>query len=547
MWLKRLSPTFLLLLVISSFGQPVSRVQQLIDEGYYEEAGQLCDSVLRDPSQKADRAYYLSKLGDVHYFQGDLRASLKHYLLALEQPTINHPENRLLKEESTSYTGFVYRELGLGMKAEEYFRSALNQAFAIGDSVEIAVCYYNISTVLLTRGRLDESMDMLQKAYEIDLIRKDTSAIGFDLTMMGNAMLKTDQSEQAIRYYRESIRLLHRSAGNYNSLAKRYGLLAEAFVNTGQWDSASYYTQMAIESYAAQSDSVHIGVQWVKLAMIANASGDHNLGIHWAQKARFLFSKYPVSRNDILANTSLIEANLSQGQYQGALKLLAQNEQMSRELGLLYELRDTHLKMAEVYNLLNKYQPAYLQMQLSNVLTDSINKLETEKASERMRVRYDAEKIERENKVLELENKVTRAELAEREAAIRNLILVGSILLILGVAAISIIVIRSRYQTQLLQAQISELRTRIKGILEFKPEEAGIVKEQINDSLQETLSDREFEILNLALSNKNNNQIAEEIHLSVNTVKFHLKNIYSKLGVSNRKEALKFAVQVTSN
>ena len=100
---------------------------------------------------------------------------------------------------------------------------------------------------------------------------------------------------------------------------------------------------------------------------------------------------------------------------------------------------------------------------------------------------------------------------------------------------------------KLLLLETGELRSRIKGILEFKPEEVGIVKEQINDSLQHALTDREFEILNLALSNLNNSEIADKVHLSVNTVKFHLKNIYQKLGVSNRKEALKYAVQVTAN
>lgn len=548
MWLKRLSPSFLFLVLTSfAFAQPVSRVQQLIDEGKYDVARNLCDSVINDPSQKANWAYYMSKQGDVYYFLGDLKESLKYYLQALEQPSIQHPENRLLREETTSYAGFVYRELGLDKKAEEFFRSALDQAFIIGDSIEIAICYYNISTVLLTQGQLDESMEMLEKAYEIDVIRKDTSAIGFDLTMMGNAMLKTNQGDKAVKYYRESIDLLLKSSGNYNSLAKRYGLLAEAFFTISQWDSATYYTQKSIESYAEKSDSLHIGVQWVKLAKIANSSGNPNLGMEWAQKARSLLSKYPVSSNHIFANTSLIEANLSKANYQNALSLLKENIDLSGKLGLLYEQRDSQQKMAEVYHLLGQHQTSYLQSKLANDLSDSISTLETAKATEQMRVRYDAEKIESENKVLQLENQVTRAELSEREAEIRNLILIGTILLIIGVSAIIIIVMRSRYRMRLLQAEINELRARIKGILEFKPEEVGIVKEQINESLQESLSDREFEILNLALSNKNNNQIADEIHLSVNTVKFHLKNIYSKLGVSNRKEALKYAVQTTTN
>ena len=60
------------------------------------------------------------------------------------------------------------------------------------------------------------------------------------------------------------------------------------------------------------------------------------------------------------------------------------------------------------------------------------------------------------------------------------------------------------------------------------------------------MSDREFEVLQMAMTDKNNSEIAEKIVVSTNTVKYHLKNVYQKLGVSNRKEALKFAFQATS-
>lgn len=548
MWLKRLSPSFLLVLFCFTFvnAQPVSRVQELIDTGEYERARILCDSVLKDLSQKNNWAYYASKQGDVYYFLGDLKESLKYYLQALEHPNIDHAENLLLKEETTSYAGFVFRELGLDEQAETYFRAALEQAFVLGDSVEIAICYYNISTVLLNQGMLDESMDLLQKAYEIDVIRKDTAAIGFDLTMMGNAMQKTGNPEKAIDYYRESIELLAKSTGNYNSLAKRYGLLAEAFMGASKWDSATYYTKKSIAAYSEQSDSVHIGEQWVLLARIANEQSNAREALNWGRKARNLFKSYPVSSNQLYANASLVSAYLLQANYAQSTELLKENIQLAEKLGLLYELHEGYEQLAQVYALQDNFRTAYQQAVIASNLADSISTLETNKATERMRVRYDAEKIESENKVLQLENEVTRAELAEREAEIRNLILIGVILLIIAIAVIVIIIMRAQYKTRLLQAEINELRARIRGILEFKPEEVGIVKEQINDSLQDSLSDREFEILNLALSNKNNNEIADEIHVSVNTVKYHLKNIYSKLGVSNRKEALKYAVQITS-
>ncbi len=51
------------------------------------------------------------------------------------------------------------------------------------------------------------------------------------------------------------------------------------------------------------------------------------------------------------------------------------------------------------------------------------------------------------------------------------------------------------------------------------------------------LSAREWDVLALAAQGMTNPQIAEALSVSENTVKFHLQNIFQKLGVSNRTEA----------
>ncbi|WP_439128272.1 LuxR C-terminal-related transcriptional regulator [Polaribacter sp.] len=61
------------------------------------------------------------------------------------------------------------------------------------------------------------------------------------------------------------------------------------------------------------------------------------------------------------------------------------------------------------------------------------------------------------------------------------------------------------------------------------------------DNHLETLSIREYEIFNLILRSKSNKEIANELNISVNTVKFHIKNIYEKLNIKSRKEALVIA------
>jgi LuxR family maltose regulon positive regulatory protein len=55
--------------------------------------------------------------------------------------------------------------------------------------------------------------------------------------------------------------------------------------------------------------------------------------------------------------------------------------------------------------------------------------------------------------------------------------------------------------------------------------------------LIEPLSDRELEVLQLLADGQTNHEIAQALHVSINTVKTHLKTIYGKLDVHSRREA----------
>jgi LuxR family maltose regulon positive regulatory protein len=55
--------------------------------------------------------------------------------------------------------------------------------------------------------------------------------------------------------------------------------------------------------------------------------------------------------------------------------------------------------------------------------------------------------------------------------------------------------------------------------------------------LIEPISDRELQVLCLLAEGQTNQEIAHRLYMSVNTVKTHLKNIYSKLGAKNRAQS----------
>ncbi|MBA3569583.1 MAG: response regulator transcription factor, partial [Pyrinomonadaceae bacterium] len=70
-----------------------------------------------------------------------------------------------------------------------------------------------------------------------------------------------------------------------------------------------------------------------------------------------------------------------------------------------------------------------------------------------------------------------------------------------------------------------------------------VLRQQKEADLIEELSAREWEVLGLAAPGLSNPQIAETLHLSESTIKFHLQNIFRKLAVTNRTEAARYFYQ----
>jgi DNA-binding NarL/FixJ family response regulator len=103
-------------------------------------------------------------------------------------------------------------------------------------------------------------------------------------------------------------------------------------------------------------------------------------------------------------------------------------------------------------------------------------------------------------------------------------------------------------------ASVSDLRNAVQGVLrgELWVERrliVGILKEKertgtaVSERPAESLTGREREILRSLTSGGTNKKIAETLSISEKTVKTHLNNIFRKLNVARRLEAVLFAIR----
>ncbi|MFM7024163.1 MAG: response regulator [Flavobacteriales bacterium] len=81
----------------------------------------------------------------------------------------------------------------------------------------------------------------------------------------------------------------------------------------------------------------------------------------------------------------------------------------------------------------------------------------------------------------------------------------------------------------------------VKGGAPMSTHIAKMVVQSFQKNMNSPLTERETEILSLLAAGKSYNNIGDTLFISKDTVKFHLKNIYIKLQVNNRSEAIERA------
>jgi NarL family two-component system response regulator LiaR len=89
------------------------------------------------------------------------------------------------------------------------------------------------------------------------------------------------------------------------------------------------------------------------------------------------------------------------------------------------------------------------------------------------------------------------------------------------------------------------IRSAYAGKPTLSPEatESLIATTRERSTMTRDLTARELEVLALLAAGSSNGEISEQLSLSLATVKFHLTNIFSKMGVRNRVEAVTFALE----
>lgn len=516
----------------------------LYEKEAYAEVLLKADSIL-NADEGAPKARILQIKADAYYFLNDVEQSLSFYLEALEASSQYSELSMHQLMECNSHAGFCYRYLGKYSDALAYYLRAYSLASKQQDSVEIANQASSLGTIYSHLGEYDKSFTYFDKAQAIDFELKDTIALAYDMVNLGVLHSTLGDHEKAIGYLKKGLEVKKTIAGDHTIHIKRLTKLSDAYLRFGELDSAFLYSEIAQREALRLGDSLGLAKTWIVESEIRRGKGDFEASKRIAGKAYQYFSK-EANSYQVFSGLVLAEAYVDLGEYLKAEVLLADLFAISQQLNLI----ESSIAIVSVRSRLNElrhnYRAALKDMKEHQGLKDTLQKRNKQRAILVLDQEYQTAQKQQQIELLKARDELSQLELKKEKK--ENLALFLALVTMLSVAIYVYMTLRKKNQLQkrLLSSQINELRLQIKAVMDGSSETMKLEIGAINSAIQEPLSDREFEILNLAVSDMSNIEIAEKTFISTNTVKYHLKNIYQKLGVSNRKEALQFAFRATS-
>ena len=448
--------------------------------------------------------------------------------------------------------------------------------------------HYNLN-LGIAYGQLnsaDSSFWYLDKAEKFANITESDFLLAMINNTRGLVYMGKAEHEKSLAAYQEVMKLAEgKNDPKLNDvLSKTYGNLGGVYFQLGQMDKALETTKKCLALSETLKDTTDMALNHLRLAMVYNNLDQLDDGITHLSEARRFFKNLNDTAMLVHAENSLGKVFEKKEQYDTAFNHYETAHNLAKSVGEQEEyistllamgrisLKQSKLKAAESYmqealilskahGFANSEKGAYdllYELALKNnnpkqalayrntyiKLTDSLNSVEVKARVAALETQYETTKKEKEIQKLTFESQLKDATLAEaRNAQIA-----------LGIGAIAVIVIlslifksRQRKLKAEREAQALQVEALQKRFMELhsSPSELSVEldMDSLNKKLHTPLTEREFEALKLCIAGKTNTDIAEQLFISISTVKFHLRNAYSKLGVNNRKEAFQFMLK----
>ena len=380
----------------------------------------------------------------------------------------------------------------------KYAFLALRESEKYHDTLTMIDAYNNVGINHMFRENNEKAVEYFEQVSRLSEVYGDTLRWGHAINNLGMMKGYMGDTNEELNYY-------HKAAALFDAIGETEGL-ANILLNTG-----TVYTLLGDYGEAEEQ---------FKKAIILFESLNYSTGIQntiqsWAENA---LKNDELKKAKSLANKAL---------------------EIAIDYSLNQDILYTYGLLEQICLREQNYQSAYAFSLKASELKEILFTKEKAKQISELEAKYETEKKEVEIARLSLENDLKDFR-----------ILTGGISAVLVIVLLVVFYsLRSKKLKAEKEAQELQIEAMKKRFMELhsSPSELAVDLDflELNGKLHTPLTEREFDALRLSIEGKTNTEIGEKLFISVSTVKFHLRNTYSKMGVGNRKEAFQYMLKTS--
>lgn len=453
------------------------------------------------------------------------------YTLLLE----NENQNDSTKAFFYSQLGVIYYQHSLFKPAEAYFGKAQDLYSKIGDSTNRTNMLMNRAAMLDIEGQYEKAVAMYLDVIEFYKRTNDSLQLGSSFSNLGVAYEEMEQAGKSLEYHKKALKiriLIHDTL----NIAYSYNNIGVVFTELlSQPDSALLYYSRADEIFKSTNSLYQSATVSANIGHIYLDKNDFSRAKINFDFALSIFDSLNIDQGKANMKRSFGQYYFAKGNDKQAITTLKKSLEINEQLGNKKEILEINKILSKIYIANGNYASATRTMQEITKLNDSLLNIEKQKAIADMETKYQVKEKNKTIEVLRLEEQLHQKQISVRNYLIALLILV----FVLIVSVLYFIQNKNKLNQKQLRLELHNYLLRIDELqveINEKGDRLKFSEEKLKDY---ELSEREIEVLKLIAKGYKNSEIAEKMFVSQNTIKTHIKNIYVKLDVKNRVEALK--------
>ncbi len=394
----------------------------------------------------------LTLLAAARYYQGNYDEALLNWQAAVELLIRRESEEPdsfarmdLMQERAQllNNLGVVYKTLGEYEKAIEYYQENLKIQEQLGNLKLMAQSKANIANVYY--------------AFELDY-------------------------DKYLDYYQQSLDHMKEYLADNPDDQQGKQFLAQVYLNIGiaykeieQDDLALENFNLALDLYTELDNMVGIANTQNNMGLLYLAGGSYQEALEASLNALSVYREIGQRKEEAGALKDIGQIYYEWKRYSEALDYFNQSLDIFRELNLKKEMYDVYKYISDVYRDIGDYRQALENYELYNMLKDSSLREDNLQAISELETKYETERVERENELLNTKNQLQEAGLKRQRIILFSVM--GISVIILGFGFVTYRQYQAKKRANiLLEEQNIEIKQQRDQIFQQKQE--------ITDSIQ---------------------------------------------------------------